>query len=81
MNNRLTKLMERLSVEEQAEVETFARFLMARRNTQKLRALIDDAYTEESQHSVLELKGLGKEIWEGIDAQEYVDQERRSWQG
>ncbi len=25
------------------------------------------------------LRGLGKEIWRGIDAQEYVNQERDSW--
>ena len=31
--------------------------------------------------SILELRGLGKEIWEGIDAQEYVRQERASWNG
>ncbi len=29
--------------------------------------------------SILELEGLGQEIWEGIDAQEYVDRERGSW--
>jgi hypothetical protein len=31
--------------------------------------------------SVLELQGLGKEIWHGIDAQEYVQRERGSWNG
>ncbi len=31
--------------------------------------------------SILELEGLGKEIWAGIDAQEYVSQERNSWNG
>lgn len=25
------------------------------------------------------LRGLGREIWQGIDAQEYVNQERDSW--
>lgn len=30
--------------------------------------------------SIMELKGLGKEIWQGIDAQEYVNQERDSWE-
>lgn len=34
-----------------------------------------------SHHSILELRGLGKEIWHGIDAQEYVDHERASWDG
>jgi hypothetical protein len=31
------------------------------------------------QRSITELKGLGKEIWQGIDAQEYVNEERKSW--
>lgn len=26
------------------------------------------------------LRGLGKEIWQGIDAQEYVNRERDSWE-
>jgi hypothetical protein len=114
MNNRLSRLLEKLSPEEQAEVETFAMFIMARRNKKKLQALARDipAYYEyllagvyeldqveqrhfltelqalvrqhqasSPQHSILELKGLGKEIWQDIDAQEYVDQERDSWHG
>jgi len=31
------------------------------------------------RHSITELRGLGKEIWQGQDAQEYVNQERDSW--
>lgn len=33
------------------------------------------------RRSIMELEGLGKEIWQGVDAQEYVDQERDSWHG
>lgn len=33
------------------------------------------------RHSVLELRGLGKEIWQGVDAADYVRQERASWPG
>ncbi len=29
---------------------------------------------------ITELRGLGKEIWQGQDAQEYVDAERDSWE-
>ena len=32
-------------------------------------------------HSILELDGLGKDIWAGVDAQAYVNQERDSWSG
>ncbi len=31
--------------------------------------------------SVLDLQGLGKEIWSDIDVQEYVDKERAAWHG
>jgi hypothetical protein len=30
-------------------------------------------------HSVLELKGLGKEFWRSIDVDEYIRKERDSW--
>lgn len=32
------------------------------------------------KRSLLELEGLGAEIWEGIDAQEYVDELRNEWE-
>jgi hypothetical protein len=35
----------------------------------------------ESRTSILELQGLGKKIWQGVDGQEYVDRERASWNG
>ncbi len=80
MKAGLSKLLESLTPAEQAEVETFAAFLLARRKAGKLQK-VEDLSAGEPRHSVLELKGLGKEIWEGIDAQEYVDQERSSWGG
>lgn len=44
-------------------------------------ALID-SFTESneaSSPSILDLEGLGAEIWHGIDAQEYVNQLRNEW--
>jgi hypothetical protein len=29
--------------------------------------------------SILELRGLGKQLWAGVDAQAYVDSLRREW--
>lgn len=37
--------------------------------------------TRSRRRSILELRGLGKETWQDIDAQDYVDQERASWGG
>jgi hypothetical protein len=30
-------------------------------------------------HSIMELEGLGADIWKNMDAQEYVRRERESW--
>jgi hypothetical protein len=35
--------------------------------------------TDESESSLLELEGLGAEIWQGIDAQQYVNEMRDEW--
>jgi len=36
---------------------------------------------DSGKRNVSELRGLGKEIWQGMDAQIYVDKERASWNG
>jgi len=33
------------------------------------------------RRSLLELEGLGKEVWKGIDPDKYIAQERDSWDG
>jgi hypothetical protein len=33
------------------------------------------------ERSVIELSGLGAGLWNGVDAQEYVNQELASWNG
>jgi hypothetical protein len=42
-------------------------------------AVLRQQVTAEPQHSIMELKGLGKEVWEGIDVEKYIDKERNSW--
>ena len=34
---------------------------------------------EQSEHSVRELRGLGKELWRSIDVERYIEEERNSW--
>jgi len=46
-----------------------------------LAAIVRHRTTELPKRSILELEGLGKEIWQEIDAQTYVEQERASWNG
>lgn len=33
----------------------------------------------EMEHSLLELEGLGADIWQGEDTQDYVNRLRREW--
>ena len=47
---------------------------------QLMMILIDTSKdTGNSQVTLLDLEGLGAEIWEGIDAQEYVNALRDEW--
>lgn len=47
--------------------------------SQEVTRILAEALEKPEPLSILELKGLGKEVWEGIDAASYVDHERRSW--
>jgi hypothetical protein len=42
-------------------------------------AMQDDHITKNPKHNIMELHGLGKEIWNGVDAQEYVNGLRKEW--
>jgi hypothetical protein len=48
---------------------------------EELASIVRSRITQKPKRSIMELEGLGKEIWQGIDAQEYVNQERDSWNG
>ena len=48
---------------------------------ESLAAQLREEIDTTTQHSITELRGLGKGIWQGMDAQEYVDRERASWNG
>ncbi|MBN2374285.1 hypothetical protein JXL19_10915 [bacterium] len=37
-------------------------------------------FEKDQKNDFYNIKGVGKEIWEGIDAQEYVNKERASWE-
>jgi plasmid stability protein len=45
---------------------------------QEVTHLLSDALETKSL-SILDLKGLGKEHWKGIDASEHIERERASW--
>ena len=55
------------------------RFEVVRLTMDSLQREVADA-PPVRKRSLLELRGLGKEIWGGIDPVEYVKQERDSWE-
>ena len=46
---------------------------------QEVICILDEVVEQEKTESILSLRGLGKEMWEGIDAAEYIREERDSW--
>jgi hypothetical protein len=48
---------------------------------EEMAGLIRRRTTGDHSRSILELRGKGKQIWQGIDVQKYIDEERSSWNG
>jgi plasmid stability protein len=46
---------------------------------QEVKQILSEALDRPEPVPIMSLEGLGKEIWRGIDAAEYVENERRSW--
>ncbi len=46
---------------------------------QEVTQLLSEALETSKPLSILELKGLGKDLWQGVDAADHVKRERASW--
>ena len=46
---------------------------------QEVTHLLSEALESSKPLSILELRGLGKELWEGVDPAAHVKRERASW--
>ena len=46
---------------------------------EKLVRLLREPAKKSKKSSLLQLEGLGKEIWQDVNVDEYIDQERDSW--
>ena len=68
----------------QTAEEIYEQYIKPLPNSEKQRLIdkvsSDLAETERPKRSLLELEGLGKEIWKGIDAHEYVNELRNEWE-
>lgn len=63
-------------LEEAARLDVADQLLLLEHLAATLRERLADDKT-----SITALRGLGKEVWAGVDAQAYVDQERAAWSG
>ncbi len=67
--NQILNLTKRLGRGEQLQLlETLTQWLQ---HTPKI----------QTARSIMELRGLGKDIWQNIDVDAYINQERDSWDG
>lgn len=64
--NELLKKIKRLSDEEKLQL---------------IRGISGIIAVKKSKLKWMELAGTGRDVWKGIDAQEYVERERRGWVG
>ena len=66
-----------------ADILQQAKTLSAQERKELVKLLVDSLDVSEvaprRQRRLSELRGLGKDIWQGIDAQAYVDQLRSEW--
>jgi len=46
---------------------------------QEVIQILDQALAEPSRLSIMDLQGLGKEIWQGVNSDQYIQEERRAW--
>jgi plasmid stability protein len=47
--------------------------------TQEVLEILNQALSESPHLSIMNLQGLGKDIWRGIDSDQYVEAKRRAW--
>lgn len=70
----------------QTAEEIYRQYIKPLPNKEKLRLLakisndLADNEIEKPKRSIMELHGLGKEIREGVDADEYVNELRNEWE-
>ena len=67
----------------QTNVETLIEAVRHLPHADRLRlveVLLHETDAPPSSHHLRELRGLGKDIWKSVDAQEYVNAERDAWE-
>jgi hypothetical protein len=78
--NEVLELAQQLSPEDQVRlIEHIAPALATKVQSKDL--ITAEHRRVPQRRRITELRGLGKEIWQGIDSAEYLRQERDAWNG
>jgi hypothetical protein len=87
-HNILNKIRQELTPEEQiqllADLAAVVRDFQLAQKSQPGKHTTSAATEQDSQepeHTFLELRGLGKELWRSVDVDQYLEEERNSWDG
>lgn len=74
-----------MTTAEYEQIVNMARQLGVIQRVQLMQDLLDMIFNDvveiKTKHSIFELKGVGAEMWRKIDVDEYIRQERASWDG
>jgi plasmid stability protein len=80
MEERTMAILNIKSVPEPLYRKLQARAKRERRSvTQEVLHILDQAVADSPQLSILDLQGLGKDVWRNIDVDQYLRTERDAW--
>lgn len=72
--------VERLPLRLQEEVLHFVRHLVLR-NKVETEGKKPDSNTVQPRRSIMELRGLGRQLWKDTSVKDYINTERDAWDG
>jgi plasmid stability protein len=78
--NQIVAVLNVKSVPDKLYRKLQARAKRERRSVaQEVLEILDQALNEPPRLSIMDLQGLGKDIWRDIDSDQYIEAERRAW--
>jgi plasmid stability protein len=78
--NQIVAVLNVKSVPDKLYRKLQARAKRERRSVaQEVLEILDQALNEPPRLSIMNLQGLGKDIWRDVDSDQYIEAERRAW--
>jgi|GEM_PF-1504931 len=74
---KLHELAKALPEDQASELLDFAEFLLQKRSRQQSTEV--DRATDNQRLDFRQAAGLGQEVWQGVNVEQYIQQERAAW--